>query len=265
MVDMRVYTEPRLEIVEKDVEAFAEVLNRLADNGKLSRGTADLNIHYFTQVMQGTASLDDCWDIMAYGAYKECYALDQNWVIKFASEYNRTPDEMALLNKAIDENLGDLFVETYFIPLEGFHPILYNLESDNWTFDESANTYVERDPDFEVNERASFCVIQRRIETTVSETHTRWIDDIADQYFAEERDVNEIFDGFPFLIASKIPITSFDWLDTSIKLYGSETMTRFANFCDEEGIHDLHIENIGYRLVDGKRIPVIIDWLSSTR
>lgn len=263
MMDTNTAIKPRSEYVKKDIVAFAAVVNQLVARGEMSEDTALTNIDYFTQLMNGTASMDDCWDIMAYGAYKECFALDQNWVIKFASECNRTSDEACLLNKAIDENLGDLFVETYFIPLTGFAPVLYNLEvdsSDNWTFDEQANTYVEIDPDYEPHEHAAYCVIQRRIEKLASECTTTWIHDLV-----EQQDPDTIFPGLPYNTIKQIPVGSFDWMDAVYKLFGAETMSRFARFCEEEGIYDLHTENIGYRRVDGERIPVIIDWLSSSR
>ena len=63
-----------------------------------------------------------------------------------------------------------------------------------------------------------------------------------------------------------IPITvirrNLTWLKSLAENYGAETFERFAIFCDDWHIWDLHNENIGFLRTREVELPIILDWMS---
>ena len=221
--------------------------------------------------MDARATPDECFDPIGYGAYKEVYALSDNYVIKFVSECNNTEEEMRLLNAAVEYDVDPLFPETYFIPLTGYHPALYLLEVDtctNWTFDEEKNTYVERDPDYEPNrERADYVIIQRRVTSVLEDMTFHCVYNYDCERHRSEyiqlfsTRAEDDFRPVPTSLVRQIGVTAVEWHEGILTHFGFDFYTRFAAFCDDNNVRDLHNGNVGF--LDG--IPCIVDWLSDTQ
>lgn len=74
---------------------------------------------------------------------------------------------------------------------------------------------------------------------------------------------NEIIPGIPMTVMRRIPTTNLTWLKSLAENYGTEIFERFAIFCDDWHIWDLHEDNIGFLRTPEVELPIILDWMSN--
>ena len=63
--------------------------------------------------------------------------------------------------------------------------------------------------------------------------------------------------------ARKFSVSSKDWLQAILDIYGIDTFLCMANFFDKYNMSDLHSGNIGYIIKNGIEYPVVLDWMSN--
>lgn len=68
--------------------------------------------------------------------------------------------------------------------------------------------------------------------------------------------------NIPMAVIRRIPTINLTWLKSLAENYGAETFERFAIFCDDWHIWDLHNENIGFSRTPEVELPIILDWMS---
>lgn len=183
----------------------------------------------------------DEFQYMGAGAYKECYAISDNKVIKFCTSMNDTDQEAHILKAAAEAGVSHYFVPTDFYTLDHcFYP----------SQDFMDYNYYEFEDDDEDNEDYLF---------NAYEIQTRILSTIYDSEFYDNK----------FFIENKIPTYGYPkisfkkWLDLAINIYGLEDVRKLFEFFEDYGINDLHRDNLGFmKRDDGTVVPVIIDWLS---
>ena len=199
------------------------------------------------------------------GSFKECYdsGID-GWIIKFATNENNSATEEQILNLAIEREIGDLFLPTFFISLPQALDVTH-VTDDNAgeyythrtlnTAGESRYTYHRYDG-YESDLYLDTAIIQPRV-TVANEIGYEVI-----KYIREEYDLNPLRtpddDPIPYDDFCDMGITNRDWLQAALNIYGQETFYRLKKFISEFCINDLESRNLGW--FNGK--PVILDWLS---
>lgn len=73
---------------------------------------------------------------------------------------------------------------------------------------------------------------------------------------------DEIILGVPITVVRRIPTANLTWLKSLVENYGIDTFKRFAIFCDDWHIWDLHEDNIGFLRTPEVELPIILDWMS---
>lgn len=63
-------------------------------------------------------------------------------------------------------------------------------------------------------------------------------------------------------VLKRIPTANLTWLKSLVENYGIDTFKRFAIFCDDWHIWDLHNDNIGFLRTPEVELPIILDWMS---
>ena len=81
--------------------------------------------------------------------------------------------------------------------------------------------------------------------------------------YAKNPIINKV-DGseVPHEEARKFSVSSKDWLQAILDIYGIDTFLSMADFFDKYNMSDLHSENIGYIVKNGTEFPVVLDWMS---
>jgi hypothetical protein len=178
---------------------------------------------------------DEEFNLLAFGAYKECYNLSANFVIKFCSVNNNTSAEIGTYQKAWEENLSDLFLDTWFFPLDTYLP----------------TTYIE-EPEFDYLE------IQPKVKTfAIDIPHYKSFPYTIENYLAapiQDPKSDEIADFH----AIRGYLSDLSWGQAIVDVFGMKYFNHFIEFCDKVELGDLHGQNIGYY----QNIPVILDCLS---
>ena len=251
--------------IRVDIERFRGVLQNISASYKyisdeiIERYVADIE-----DILTGSCDINDRFASIDFGAYKECYSLNDDFVIKFASEDNDTNSEENLFYRAVEDEVAEVFLPTWYCYLDSRGVELKMLEDDmgcyRYCYDESQHTYVEN-PYYE-NPVADCIIIQPRILRTVSESSYLVLPRNELDY-----DKAPIFDAegnkVDFHTAHKFCVSSQTWLQDIVDAYGLEYFNRLAQFLADNEVHDLHAGNIGYYTrEDGKVVPVIFDCLS---
>ncbi len=208
------------------------------------------------------------WSLLGYGAFKECYDIGEDVIVKFASEENATDKEEEILALAAEADLSDVFLPSIFIPLDDDKLPTTYLECNfynPYTWDESAGTYV-RNEEVHISKDVEFnyIIVQKKIATTEGKLNSDgennyFLYNFTTKMYKTENLLDENGKVIPFTVLDSIDIFSKRWLRSAIDRFGSEFLYRLADFNEENHISDLHEHNIGY-LDDGT--PVILDWLS---
>lgn len=195
----------------------------------------------------------DRFDCFSCGAFKEAYHASDSIVVKFCSIDNKTDKEQNLLAAAEDAGLLHLFVPTIFheLPCKLQVTQLNDSNSSHYYYNYNYHTW-DRNPDaedFELN----YLEIQPLV---VPSSH------IAYENIAWDEQ-GEVIPGIPMTIVRRIPTTNLTWLKSLAENYGAETFERFAIFCDDWHIWDLHEDNIGFLRMPEVELPIILDWMSN--
>lgn len=255
--------------VDDDCARFAKALEAMADYFNLSPDERE-NLHSNTYLLRSAllngGAPHNYWKPLGSGAFKECYALmdSPKFIVKFASQHNRTPAEIEILEKADRAGLSALFLPTYFAPLNSttlpadLLDEQHANDSDRWTYDSADGECVERE-DWEAPV-LKYIEVQPRISRI---SHGK--DTMLEQKEYEETPWRDPRTGkdIPWQVVYDTAIQSRDWLAAVIRIYGVDMLYRLADFAVTNYIYDLHDSNTGYLLKDGIEYPVIIDWLSA--
>lgn len=265
MVDMNDYLIPNETKRSDDILNFTAALHSASQQYPINSSAMEDIISNFTDIMSDKVTMEDVFDRIGNGCYKECFSLTNGLVIKFASEYNRTDEEERILHLAEEAGILPLFLPTWFIYLESFHPelcVLSDGASDQLTYDSKYHTYVTN-PDF-CGDRANAALIQPRIWRTSGECSSALLESNFHDYWRSGPlccpHTGEVIE---FDEARQWSISDKKWLQEVLNYYGAEFFHRAAKFMEDHSIYDLHQDNIGYLIdADGKLRPVILDWLS---
>lgn len=204
------------------------------------------------------------FEMMSYGHFKECYKFSPHIVLKFCAERNPTQEEAQILLDAFNEDFDEMFVPSRYVDLPR-HIESAALEKD----DDDAEFYNEDEGKWEED--------------------PRWHDNSILTAVCFQIKVSGISESAPgreeeFLIHPKYwPETCLDcgipagedvepwkglggacrmWVTTLIERRGLDYARRFAQFCTEYHIWDLHADNVGFIPGELVSMPIILDWMS---
>ncbi len=207
------------------------------------------------------------WRLLGTGAYKECYDIGEDIIVKFPSSNNETENEKDILEKAKEAGLSEIFLPSIFIPLEDDTLPIENLDYDpdyegDFTWDSYKETYVERDGDL-VPMELNYMIVQKRIDKTAGQIDGRDCDyyeaNFTSSRYETDYLVDENGEKIDYEVIYWSAISNKGWLRTLIRKFGAEFLYKLKDFVYENDLSDLHEDNIGFLADD---TPVILDWLS---
>lgn len=204
------------------------------------------------ECFEAGAAPADTFHCFSCGSFKEAYHASDDIVMKFCSCENDTEAEAALLNDAAEAGFEDLFVPTYFhkLPIPMAIHELDDTNSERYYYDSYKQTWVHNPEcgDFEL----TYMEIQPLVTpaSTISCKILPW------------RYKEETVLGIPTETVRDVGIYNLKWLGAFVDVYGAERFMKFADFCGEHLIRDLHDGNIGFMRKGEVEIPIILDWLS---
>lgn len=226
------YIQPESQLVEAEkVKNTIEALGECFDEG---------------------AAPADAFHCFSCGSFKEAYHAANDIVMKFCSCENDTEAEAELLNAAAEAGFADLFVPTYFhkLPIPMATLELDDTNSDRYYYDSYKQTWVHN------HEYGDFELTYMEIQPLVTPASTLSCEVLQWSYKEET-----IF-GIPTETVRDVGIYNLKWLEAFVNVYGAERFEKFADFCSEHYIRDLHDGNIGFMRKGEVEIPIILDWLS---
>lgn len=195
---------------------------------------------------------DSCFEEMGCGCFKECYSSGvEGFIIKFCSESNQTDAEEEILAKADCEGVGEFFLPSFYSPL----PRPCN------------SVYLDTDCDYDEEYCTDCSEYQQLCEFVVQPlvTLSCYTDFLTVPLQRSIYEANSLYyeDGerIEFMDVRNTGITDLSWMD-AVSQSGKKKFQLFITFLKEQGISDLHTENIGWWKKDGVNRPVILDWLS---
>lgn len=251
-------------------ETLHSIFTRLRHYDKTIRDDAEETL--YDLIIRGGYP-DDVYRKIGCGAYKECYALSTNFVIKFIAADAGIENEKAIYDYAHSDAYYDVnrfFVKTLFVPLFGFTIPLEHLCYEAWDEDESSSEQVIAAAE---KEYCNYIEIQPRIWRTCGDNDDAYFPYDIDGYAMIEGGEPEKVDcafkdenGEKFEckeLLDKLHIHSKKWLQCGFDYFGRDKMEALGNFIEKFCISDLHNDNIGYMKDHcGDMYPVIIDWMS---
>ena len=194
----------------------------------------------------------DQFECFSCGTFKEAYHASDSIVVKFCSVDNETTREQALLHAAKEADILELFVPTFFhqLPINLAVTQLDDTNSSRYTYNYHYHTW-DRNPDaedFELN----YLEIQP-IVIPASHVNCKMI-----PWDAQ----GEVIPGIAKIAMRRIPTSNLTWLRSIVEHYGKDFFEKFAIFCDDWHIWDLHDDNIGFLRTPEIELPIILDWMS---
>lgn len=247
---------PEIQTFVREIEqSFLHTLNTCVPADKQDKEIYQLRdtIEGIGDCLEGNIAPGDRFDCFSCGAFKEAYRASDSIVVKFCSIDNETDKEQNLLTAAEDAGLLHLFVPTIFHELPCKLPITQLNDSNSFRYYYNYDYHTwNRNPnteDFELN----YLEIQPLV---IPSSHTA-----CETIFWDEQD--EIIPGIPIAIIRRIPTTNLTWLKSIVENYGEEFFKKFAIFCDDWHIWDLHEDNIGFLRTPEVELPIILDWMSN--
>jgi hypothetical protein len=224
-----------------------------------------------TSLIRNGGTPADYFEVIAHGAFKECYEGLGDWVIKFASLHNATAAEKQLLDAARDAGLSWMFSHTLFIDLPR------NLRTT--MLEEADYTCIHDESLGECPHNCSICqwnvteennplaYILNTVELQPRGYAASDNDYISLPYWEADYNKNPIYyqDGsvVPHRILSDIGIVSQNWAEDFINTYGDTNFHKFIAFADKFQLSDLHAANTGYVKTAAGTMPILLDWLSN--
>lgn len=247
---------PEIQTFVQEIEqSFLQVLNNCVPAASKEKEAIQLRdtIEGIGDCLENNIAPGDQFNCFSCGAFKEAYHASDSIVVKFCSVDNETDKEQSLLAAAEDAGLLHLFVPTIFHELPCKLPVtqLDDSNSSRYYYNYNYHTW-NRNPgteDFELN----YLEIQPLV---IPSSH------IAYETIAWDIQ-NEIIPGIPMTVMRRIPTTNLTWLKSLAENYGTEIFERFAIFCDDWHIWDLHEDNIGFLRTPEVELPIILDWMSN--
>ena len=229
-----------------------------------------LNMEAFEYLLGNNLGPEARFDYIGNGAFKEAYKVigADNLIIKFYSESNDTYQEEAIIDKAFDCGMEDFFIPTYFGELDFNLPTSYVCDEENpeylsyetrradghysWTYTRNEDYVVPELSGFEIQ---PCCHIMRNEKAEgMSYAYRKEFAPFSFSLFSIID--KETYNNFVSIINCK------DWWEMAFAVYGYNKVHDFIQFVKDNYIHDLHWGNIGYYEVNGKKIPILLDWLS---
>lgn len=221
-------------------------------------------VDYMRKILEEGCSPENYFKAMATGAFKECYSLIPNkFIIKFTTNANETDNELKLIAEAENDDIGEIFLPTYWIPFGDIKvesTLIDNddLFEDSQIWDEENETYVDN-PDFEYP-FLNGCMIQpwaivqeKEPYFSMSLNPHDYNKNPVKYSTGEVVDYNKAYGFF---------VTSQTWLQSIIDIYGDDFFNRLSDFIKRNSVSDLHNSNIGYYINEKVKYPVILDCLS---
>lgn len=255
------------ERISQSVACFYNMLQKISHTYKhISDEAIENYSRDIEDVLAGYCNIRDRFTAIGCGAFKECYELNDDFVIKFVSEYNNTRDEEVLMSKAVEENVGEIFIPTWYCYLSSVGPELLMLDedaSDRYYYNYEEHIWVNN-LDYNI-QHATCIIIQPRILRAVSEEPYTLLPNNKLDY-NKTPIVDSVGQVVDYWIAHNFRVSSQTWLQDVVSAYGLEYFNRLEEFLNNNDVYDLHSGNIGYYVnKDGKTVPVIFDCLSRGR
>jgi hypothetical protein len=217
------------------------------------------SIEKFSKMVNDELPPSRFFDIVAYGTYKECYDLSDNFIIKFCSPYNATEKEASILQTAMWEEMDKMFVPSEFICLDGACIPMTYLEDGERRSYYSDYGYEDEEPTEVDITYFEYAIIQPRVTKLVEDDNYKLLSSFENVYLKDPIVDYTTFEVIPYSALKWSSAYHLNWLQAILDCYGQDFFYDFLDFIDEEGIGDLHSSNIGF--LNDK--PVILDWLSA--
>lgn len=256
--------------IRKDLMNFAEAMDEINTTFNLS----PLLVEDFQNALKKMHILlkekdspSNYFSLCGWGAYKEVYDFDSHntFVIKFCGRDNETEKELDIIRRAQEFGVGEFFIPTFSVPINSGLIESLKLEGDSegkFTYNSKYHTYVDND-DYAYG--INHILIQPKIFITVRNLYGSNYNTYEDPVFSRKEYEKDpvIINGkiVPYVVFEDFPVSSLDWIK-AVYSCGLDLANKLWEFFEEENIHDLHNNNIGYLKEDYSK-PVIIDWLSS--
>ena len=245
---------PEIQTFLREIEqSFLQVLNRSCSAASKEKEAIQLRdtVEGIGDCLERNISPGCKFDCFSCGAFKEAYHASDSIVVKFCSTDNETEKEQALLAAAEEADILELFVPTFFhrLPVNLSVTQLDDTNSSRYTYDYHYHTWY-KDPDiddFELN----YLEIQPMV---IPASHIAY-ENIWD---FEENPIPSV----PMSVIRRISTYNSTWLKSIVENYGEEFFKKFAIFCDDWHIWDLHEDNIGFLRTPEVELPIILDWMS---
>ena len=220
------------------------------------------------RILNRDTSMEEEFEAIGTGSFKEAYELNDDYVIKFAAFFNNTEAEMDLNDKAIEECVSDIFLPTWFYEIDSAkRPLMFLIDFDEADYECDDTDGFEKDEDEEgwvrYYPKASHIIIQPKIHRTVGSKSYQHLPYNKIEYYQKAAITdNETGEVIEYEEVRKWQISSKDWIQSVLDLYGIEQFMNIGKFLDDYDVSDLHSENIGYIEKDGVEYPVIFDCFS---
>lgn len=245
---------PEIQTFLREIEkSFLQVLNNCIPADQQEKEAIQLRdtVEGICNCLEMHCAPGEVFGCFSCGAFKEAYHASDSIVVKFCSTDNETKKEQALLAAAGEADILELFVPTFFHRLPVNLPVtqLDDTNSSRYTYNYHYHTWC-KDPsvdDFELN----YLEIQPMVIPT---SHVAY-ENIRG---SEETPIPNI----SMTVIRRIPTNNLTWLKSIVENYGEEFFEKFAIFCDDWHIWDLHEDNIGFLRTPDVELPIILDWMS---
>lgn len=243
---------PEIQTFLREIEkSFLQVLNNYVPADQQEKEAIQLRdtVEGIGNCLEMHCAPGEVFGCFSCGAFKEAYHASGSIVVKFCSTDNETKREQALLAAAEEADILELFVPTFFHRLPVNLPVtqLDDTNSSRYTYN---HTWC-KDPsvdDFELN----YLEIQPMV---IPASHVAYENIAWDEQ-------GEVIPGISTTVVRRIPTRNLTWLKSIVENYGKEFFEKFAIFCDDWHIWDLHEDNIGFLRTPEVELPIILDWMS---
>lgn len=232
-------------------------------------------IRFIIDCVEKEASLEDRFDFIGHGAFKECYDLSnllgEKYVMKLASLANNNLGEKALMEVAKSRGL-DIFPRTWFITLPRSLPMnaLWEEYSDSlqewrkkvytdWTPRSDGRPYytwtatIPDDANNDDRVNGNVLIFQERC------TPMSAIMPYSDMYLPSDFYISKDNFEFDYDACNNSYINSRKWLEIYAEGHSGQAIQDLFTFIQDYDISDLRADNIG--MTEDDR-PVIMDCLS---
>lgn len=225
---------PEIQTFVREIEqSFLQVLNNCVPADQQEKEAIQLRdtVEGIGNCLEMHCAPGEVFGCFSCGAFKEAYHASDSIVVKFCSTDNETKREQALLAAAKEANILELFVPTFF------HQLPVNLPVTQLDIEAFELNYLEIQP------------------IVVPASHVAYENIGWDEQ-------GEVIPGISMTVIRRIPTRNLTWLKSIVENYSKEFFEKFAIFCDDWHIWDLHEDNIGFLRTPEVELPIILDWMS---